>query len=120
MNNLKLLTLAAILLTGGLANSAAFAHAKMAMAMPAANSIAPSPKSIMVHFNEKVTPKLSGFEVTGPDGKKLDLAPQVDTSGLMLTAKVSKPLAPGVHKVSWHAVTSDGHRMTGEYTFTVK
>jgi copper resistance protein C len=120
MKNLKLLTLAAVLLCGGLANSAAFAHVKMAMAMPAANSVVSSPKSIMVHFNEKVTPKLSSFEVTGPDGKMLDLAPQVDASGLMLTVKVNKPLAPGVHKVSWHAVTSDGHRMTGEYTFSVK
>jgi copper resistance protein C len=120
MKTIKTLALSVALLAGLLPASGVLAHAKMQMAMPAANSAGASPKSIMVHFNDKITSKLSGFEVTGPDGKAVALDPQVDKSGLMLTAKVSKPLAPGLYKVAWHAVTSDGHRMTGNYSFTVK
>lgn len=120
MNFIKCFALSVALLAGTLAATPVLAHAKMQMAMPAANSVVASPKSIMVHFNEKVTAKLSGFEVTGPDGKPLALDPQVDKSGLMLTAKVDKPLAPGLYKVKWHAVAGDGHRMTGDYSFTVK
>lgn len=120
MKHIKSFALSIALLAGTLTATAALAHTKMQMAMPAANSVGASPKSIMVHFNEKVTAKLSGFEVTGPDGKVLALDPQVDKSGLMLTAKVDKPLAPGLYKVKWHAVAGDGHRMTGDYSFTVK
>lgn len=120
MKLIKSFALSVAFLAGTFSATAVLAHAKMQMAMPAANSVGASPKSIMVHFNEKVTAKLSGFEVIGPDGKTLPLAPQVDKSGLMLTAKVDKPLAPGVYKVKWHAVAADGHRMTGDYSFTIK
>jgi methionine-rich copper-binding protein CopC len=52
---------------------------------------------------------------------KVDITPVVDSSGMMLTAPVKTKLMAGTYKVTWHAVTTDdGHRTTGEYTFTVK
>lgn len=108
------------LMASALFATSALAHAKLEMAMPAVGSTGPSPKTIMLHFNEKMEAKLSGFEVTGPDGAKVDVKGQVDKSGGMMNGTVSGKLKPGTYKVNWHAVTSDGHRVTGEYTFTVK
>lgn len=121
MKKLNLFFAAAAVLTAALVANIADAHAKLQAAMPAVNATVPSPKTIMLHFNEKLAPKLSGFEVTMADGMKIDVTPAVDSSGLMLTAPVKTTLMAGTYKVTWHAVTTDdGHRVTGEYTFTVK
>lgn len=108
------------LMASALFTTSAFAHAKLEMAMPAAGSTGPSPKSIMLHFNEKLEPKLSGFDITGPDGAKVDVKAQIDKTAIMMNGVVSGRLKPGTYKVNWHAVTSDGHRVTGDYSFTVK
>ena len=41
-----------------------------------------------------------------------------DGSTLVLTPKA--PLAPGRYTVAWHVVSSDTHRVAGNYTFAVK
>jgi methionine-rich copper-binding protein CopC len=121
MKKLNLFFASATLIATALVANIADAHAKLQSAMPAANSAAASPTSIMLHFNEKLAPKLSGFEVNMADGMKVDITPVVDSSGMMLTAPVKTKLMAGTYKVTWHAVTTDdGHRTTGEYTFTVK
>ena len=121
MKKLNLFLASATLMAAAFVANVADAHAKLQSAMPAASSTVASPKSIMLHFNEKLAPKLSGFDVTMADGMKVDVAPVVDSSGMMLTAPVKGKLMAGTYKVSWHAVTTDdGHRVTGEYSFTVK
>ncbi|ESQ84180.1 hypothetical protein AEAC466_10570 [Asticcacaulis sp. AC466] len=121
MKKLNLFLASATLMAAAFVANVADAHAKLQSAMPAASSTVASPKSIMLHFNEKLAPKLSGFDVTMADGMKVDVAPAVDSSGMMLTAPVKGKLMAGTYKVSWHAVTTDdGHRVTGEYSFTVK
>lgn len=121
MKKLNLFLASATMMAAAFVANVADAHAKLQSAMPAASSTVASPKSIMLHFNEKLAPKLSGFDVTMADGMKVDVAPAVDSSGMMLTAPVKGKLMAGTYKVSWHAVTTDdGHRVTGEYSFTVK
>ncbi|GGZ31186.1 copper homeostasis periplasmic binding protein CopC [Asticcacaulis endophyticus] len=120
MKKLMNLIAAATLMIAATVSTQALAHAKLQTAMPAAGSTGPSPKTIMLHFNEKMAAKLSSFDITTADGAKIDVTPTVDSSGMMMTAKPKAPLAPGLYKVNWHAVTSDGHRVTGEFTFTVK
>ncbi|MDI7776550.1 copper homeostasis periplasmic binding protein CopC [Asticcacaulis sp. EMRT-3] len=121
MKKLNLFLASATLMAAALVATVADAHAKLQSAMPAASSTVASPTSIMLHFNEKLAPKLSGFDVTMGDGMKVDVTPAVDSSGMMLTAPVKGKLMAGTYKVSWHAVTTDdGHRTTGEFTFSVK
>lgn len=115
---LHLLTIMAGLVVLLLATGAQ-AHAHLVTAMPAADSHATSPKTIMLHFNEKLEAKLSGFELTAADGTAIATNP-VMINGLMMTAALTAPLAVGTYTVNWHAVTADGHRMTGTYAFTVK
>ncbi len=112
---------AAAMSAAALVANIADAHAKLLNATPAALSMSASPKSIKLHFNEKLAPKLSGFDVSMSDGMKITVAPKVDPSGRYLTAPVKGKLMAGTYKVNWHAVTTDdGHRTTGVFTFTVK
>jgi len=121
MKKLNLFLATAAMMTAALVANVADAHARLQSAMPTVNAIVPSPKTIMLHFNEKLAPKMSGFEVTMADGMKVDVAPAVDSSGLMLTAPVKTTLMAGTYTVTWHAVTTDdGHRTTGEFSFTVR
>jgi len=112
--------LAAGVLATPLAATDAFAHAHLLKSTPAEGAVTASPQMIMLTFSEKLTQKLSGFEVVKADGTKVDVAVMTADGGKVLHAMPAKPLAPGVYKVNWVAVTDDGHRMTGTVTFTVK
>ncbi|MGN6424427.1 MAG: copper homeostasis periplasmic binding protein CopC [Asticcacaulis sp.] len=100
--------------------SGAFAHARLISAMPTDGSTGASPSMIMLTFNEKLTPKLSGFEVAGADGKALDLKIMTAGGGKAMHAMPTHKLTAGAYKVTWHAVSDDGHRTEGATSFTVK
>jgi methionine-rich copper-binding protein CopC len=120
MKNLTQIIIAAALLATPFAASEASAHARLVKAVPADGTTTASPQMIMLTFNEKVEGKLSGFEVVKADGSKVDVMVSVAGGGTMLHAMPSKPLAPGVYKINWHAVTDDGHRTQGTVSFAVK
>lgn len=121
MKKFNLLLAAATMSAAALIATVADAHAKLQGATPAMQSKSASPSSIKLHFNEKLAPKLSGFDLSMSDGMKIAVAAKVDPSGRYLTAPIKTKLMPGTYKVAWHAVTTDdGHRTTGTYTFTVK
>lgn len=109
----------------------ALAHPKLLSSTPAAKAtVAPTAK-IELHFSEPLAAKFSGADLTETSmmmngqmmahnmkigGLAATLDP-ADHKTLILSLK--KPLAPGVYKVSWHAVSTDTHKLTGVYTFTV-
>jgi methionine-rich copper-binding protein CopC len=37
-----------------------------------------------------------------------------------LSVPVIGTLQPGIYTVEWHALSTDGHKTTGSYSFTVK
>lgn len=98
----------------------ALAHAKLVRAEPAANAASAPPRQLVLHFNEKVTPRFSGVELATSGGAFVKVATSVGKDGLTLIAVPAKPLAAGAYKVTWHAVTADAHRMQGSYSFTVR
>jgi methionine-rich copper-binding protein CopC len=106
------------------AASAAWAHAGLWHANPAAGGIASAPpKELRLTFTEAVSGKLSGVSVTDKAGAavKTQAAALDPKDAKTLTAAFDAPLGPGVYKVKWHAVASDdGHRTQGTYSFTVK
>jgi methionine-rich copper-binding protein CopC len=119
--NWKLLALA-----GGLAviaaSAQAEAHARLLMSDPAANATGRAPKQLTLRFSEKLNPKFSGLTVTRPQIKNapapMTVAVSKDRQSLVATP--TQPLAGGVYKVTWHAVSADTHRVQGTYSFTVK
>lgn len=111
------------LLTTALAFAAspALAHVALVQATPASKASVPSPAVIDLKFSGKVEPRFSGFEVLKADGTKAAITPQpAAKDGKGVSAKLAQPLAPGAYKVAWHIVSTDGHRMTGSYDFSVR
>lgn len=101
--------------------SQASAHVSLVKATPAVNAAAASPSKIQLQFSGKIETKFSGFDVLKADGSKVPIkADAAAPDGRTLSAKVGQKLAPGAYKVAWRIVSTDGHRMTGGYNFTVR
>ena len=88
---------------------------------PAANETVKAPLP-MIHmlFNGKIDPKLSGFEVTTADGKKVEVGEAMPMGDTMLMAMPKTPLPAGTYKVKWHAAGTDAKTVQGEFAFTVQ
>jgi copper resistance protein C len=116
MNTLPLAaatTLAALLIA-----SAAHAHAHLEKASPAANATVAAPKTIHLEFSEKLEPKFSGVELVKAGGAAVAVTSKA--AGKTIHAAPKAALAPGAYKVMWHVVSGDGHKMKGQYSFTVR
>ncbi|MBZ9937213.1 copper homeostasis periplasmic binding protein CopC [Mesorhizobium sp. BR1-1-16] len=120
---MKTIRLAALVAASMLALPAsAYAHAHLEAALPAINgTVAKAPTELDLKFSEELNLKFTGVKVTGPDKK------EVKTDDAMLmggdkTFMVSLPagLAAGTYTVEWHALSQDGHKTHGSYSFTVK
>lgn len=112
-----------------LLSATAAAHPKLVSSTPAAGAVVETPASLELHFNEKLIGPFSGLSVTMTETKDAKLkAPRkvdgveakVGSNGKTLVATLPKPLLAGTYKVAWHAVTSDTHRVQGDYTFQVR
>lgn len=99
---------------------AAGAHARLTAADPMVNATVVAPRQLVLRFSEKLVGGFSGFEVTAANGAKVPVAAALGKDGLSLVGVPARPLAAGVYKISWHVVTSDSHRMQGEYSFKVR
>lgn len=105
------------------AATTALAHPKLLSASPApASTVAGSPKELRMTFSEGLVAKLCGVEITSKAGAPVKtaataLAPKTDKQ--LVTPIVGK-LAPGAYHVAWHAVSTDTHRVQGQFDFTVK
>ena len=99
----------------------AWAHPKLVSASPAVDTATVAPKTISVHLSERLEPKFSGVELMEADGTKVPVVAKVGgPDGKSIEAKVKGKLAPGKYMVMWHAVAADGHRVKGDYSFTVR
>lgn len=108
----------ALAATLALAGFSAQAHTHLVKASPAANAVVHSPGSLHLQFSEKLVPKFSGATLMQADGKAIDSTAKV--SGKTVDVKPKGALTPGAYMVMWNAVSADGHKMKGQYSFTVK
>lgn len=99
----------------------AYAHSRPRVMVPAANSTVASPAEVSVIFSEALDPKFSSLTLTDEKGKALSTAKTVPDpkNHLHLTLPLPR-LAPGTYYVHWVSAALDGHRMDGDYAFTVK
>lgn len=116
------LTAAAVFATL-LVSQQALAHAHLALATPADNSVvSDSPQAIVLTFTEGVEAGFSGASVKGPEGKTVETGKAtVDSANAkVLNIPVESTLTAGDYSVSWHVLSVDGHKTKGTYRFTVK
>lgn len=98
----------------------ALAHANIVSASPADKSRGPSPATVEMNFNEAVNLAFSRIKLLGPDGKQVATGETVLVpGGKGMIAPVETKLPEGVYTVDWSVLSSDGHKLTGKYSFTV-
>jgi methionine-rich copper-binding protein CopC len=99
----------------------ALAHSRPKVMVPAADSTVTAPATISVTFTEPLETKFSSLNVTDEKGKKINTIASKPAPNDPLTLTLAlPPLQPGGYLVQWVSVAVDGHRMEGEYKFTVK
>ena len=99
----------------------AFAHAHLKSSVPADKATVAAPSELELSFTEGLNLRFSGVTLIGPDGKQVNLGEgMLMDDDKMLMVPVSGTLQPGSYTVDWHALSTDGHKTTGSYSFTVK
>lgn len=123
MRHLALPAALALLALAGTAQ----AHARLVSASPAPNAVGARPDRVALRFSEALMPKFSGADLmmTGPAGKtgaavKIAAVAAIGTDRRTLVLTPKSPLRAGRYTVAWHAVSTDTHRVTGSFAFTVR
>jgi hypothetical protein len=100
---------------------AAFAHAQLSHATPAAGGAVPMPPSeVTLNFSEKLEASFSTAIVRDAVGKRVNKADsQVDKTDKTIMRVGLDPLAPGIYIVEWRALTADTHKTEGAFIFRV-
>jgi copper resistance protein C len=112
-----LVRLASVLLSAALCG-AAYAHASLLHANPAADSIvSAAPQEVTLTFTDTLEAAFSNLTVTDGNGVEVSQGKaQVNKNTMRVGLK---SLNAGVYKVNWRAVSTDTHRTDGTFTFRV-
>jgi len=79
------------------------------------------PVGTYIWFDGGLEPAFSRITVQDMSGKKVDLGNgRVNPSNPVLLEVGLPPLPQGTYRVIWNVVSRDGHRTSGDYSFTVK
>jgi len=98
----------------------AAAHSLLLESSPAANSALPtSPTELRLRFNNRIEKRLSRLRLVNEKGEGRDLTVTTDGAADWLTAPVPA-VTPGRYRVEWQVLSTDGHVVSGRFTFTVK
>jgi methionine-rich copper-binding protein CopC len=122
MSNLRaVFVLAASAILALSSGGAAFAHAQLSRAAPAAGgAVAKAPTEVTLNFSEKLETAFSTVIVRDAVGKRVNKADaQVDKSDRTVMRVALEPLMPGIYIVEWRALTADTHRTEGAFIFRV-
>ena len=100
----------------------AFAHTHLKDAFPADRAtVTASPAELDLTFTEELNLKFTGIKITGPDKTEIKTGEASLKDGdKTLVVPVSGKLGAGSYSVEWHALSTDGHKTSGSYAFTVK
>ena len=102
-----------------LLGASAFAHAVLLESSPALKSSISGPDvPLRLRFNVRVDAARSRLTLVDPDGslQRLEISRQDPPN--MLSAQ-ARGLRPGVYRLRWQVLASDGHITRGEIPFTV-
>ena len=111
-----------VLLAGFLVPPKALAHAKLIRARPNAfETLAETPASVELWFNERLEDEFNSIEITDAAGRKVEdgharVHPRDRTN---LRARINT-LPPGSYVVRWKILSVDGHPTRGRFIFSVK
>jgi methionine-rich copper-binding protein CopC len=101
--------------------AAAFAHAHLVRATPGeGGTVKAAPAEVTLKFNERLEPSFSSAVIRDAAGKQVDKADaHVDKADRTVVRVSLPPLEPGVYTVEWRVMSSDTHKVNGNFTFRV-
>jgi methionine-rich copper-binding protein CopC len=93
------------------------AHSLLIESSPAANATVSTPPNVLVlRFNNRIEKKLSRLRLVRGAGETLDLPVVVTGRADTLSASVPS-LSPGAWRVEWQVLSTDGHVVSGTFSF---
>lgn len=106
---------------------AAYAHPKLVSATPAPNSVAAPTAELKLVFSESLVAQFSGADLVMTDmpGMKMNAPMKMPAKatlapdGKTLVVTLPKALPKGGYKLSYHVVSTDTHRVEGNYSFKI-
>jgi copper resistance protein C len=101
----------------------ALAHATLVKSDPGRRAVlVTAPKQIRLWFNEKLEPAYSSITVTDANDRPVGRAAAVVSKddAKLLTLAIGEVLPPGRYKVSYRALSVDGHVVDSSFSFTIK
>lgn len=102
-----------------LLGASSFAHAVLLESSPALKSSISGPDvPLRLRFNVRVDAARSRLTLVDPDGSLQTLEISRQDPPNMLSAQ-ARGLRPGVYRLRWQVLASDGHITRGEIPFTV-
>jgi methionine-rich copper-binding protein CopC len=97
----------------------ASAHSLLLDASPAAGAVLTAPPGVIaLRFNNRIEARLSSVRLVDARGEGWPARP-VDAPGPDRLRAVSPPLGPGVWRVEWRVLSTDGHVVSGAYSFRI-
>lgn len=102
---------------------AVLAHAHLKGQYPAAGAaVAAAPQALTLNFSEGIEANFSGVTVTGAQQQiiRTGAVKRNENDKKQMIVPLVQPLTPGDYTVSWHVVSVDGHKTSGQYHFSVK
>ncbi|WP_042954280.1 copper resistance CopC family protein [Rhizobium leguminosarum] len=99
----------------------AWAHAHFQTSQPTqGEKLAAAPKVVSVQFSGGIEAAVSSITMLDAYERSVPMSPAkyAKDSGT-LSAEPSTVLVPGNCKVRWNALSTDGHPVSGEFSFTV-
>ena len=113
-----LATSAVLVLSGAVS---ALGHAHLVRASPAeGGTVKSAPNEVTLKFNERLEPAFSSAVIRDSAGNQVDRADaHVDTADRTVVRVSLPPLDPGIYTVEWRAMSSDTHKINGNFKFRV-
>jgi copper resistance protein C len=103
-----------------LVSAPAAAHSLLLESSPAVNAtVASAPGELRLRFNNRIEKRLSRLRLVNDRGEARDLPVVPDGASDWLTAPLAS-VTPGRYRVEWQVLSTDGHVVSGRFTFTVK
>lgn len=109
----------ALVLAGVVFVTAAAAHSLLLESSPAAGTVVDAaPRELALRFNNRIEKRLSRIRLVDERGEAQNLIVSTDGAADRLTAPVPA-MRPGRYRVEWQVLSTDGHVVTGRYSFTI-
>ena len=95
-------------------------HSLLLESSPGVNTtLLSAPTELRLRFNNRIEKRLSRLRLVNERGQARELAVAPDGAADWLTAPLS-PIGPGRYRVEWQVLSTDGHVVSGRFTFTVR